>query len=639
MIKFRLILFTTLVLQLLVNEAYAQIGVSLRDNTPEHIFVNQELAVFEDKNSEYDFATISSKMFRDKFVANENYYPKNKHRNSTYWYRLKIKYDEDIHKDRVFEFFDQTADLVEAYIPKGKGQYTVYKAGAQLSFKDRLFQHKNFEFLIHPAKKGEVHYYFKLKSRQLVNVIIVYRTVKRFVQYTLTEYFTFGLFYGMILIFSLHNLLMYFAVKGRQYIYYVLYVLSVGLYEMSTDGIAFQYLWPTWPWFNIYSQGFFLCCVSILALIFTKELLHVKQKEPRLNRIINRVIFVRFLFFLFCAFFNHEWFVYKFLEVIPLAVAFFTGGWFLWKRHYRPSRFFVLGYSFLFIGFTVKVIYVLGYARFLPALFGHYSIGFGFIVEMIFLSFAIGDRVRILKDKKDRAQRQIIKQLKVNEELQQSLNRKLEQKVEERTREVRRQSQELVEKSEVISQQNLELTEKNLLLEQQAEEISRMNLLLESDNKQLKTNIEKVTDDRALSKEMAYEEFIVKYPDREACYKFLAGLKWTGGYYCVKCGHTNYCAGKAPYSRRCTRCTYEESVLHNTIFENVKISISKAFYLVYLVYYYKGDISSYKLAQKLELRQSTCWSYASKVKRIMQEKGKKSLRNGKSGWTKLVMSA
>ena len=42
---------------------------------------------------------------------------------------------------------------------------------------------------------------------------------------------------------------------------------------------------------------------------------------------------------------------------------------------------------------------------------------------------------------------------------------------------------------------------------------------------------------------------------------FLSEQKWKNGFRCRKCNHTNYCEGKTPYSRRCTRCKAEESAM------------------------------------------------------------------------------
>lgn len=619
------------------NFADAQNLVAIDGKLPEHIFKSEEVVWLEDASGKLGFKEISSASYQDRFVRNINYYPKNYNRSSAYWYRVKVNFTKDLGHDAIIEFFDQITDEIDAYIPDEKGGYVHSKAGADLAFKDRLFQHKNFEFLVNSTKKGEYTYYFRVKSKDQVNVIIVFRTVERFIQYGLTEYFTFGFFYGMIVIFSFHNLLMFIAVKRRQYLYYILYILSVGLYEMSTDGVAFQYLWPNHPVWNEYAYGVSLYFLSTFGLIFTKELLHVKDKAPQLNRLINVVLGLRLLFFLLCLFYNNDWFKYKFLEFIPLSICFFTGIYIWWQKEYRPARFFVLGYFFLFAGFIIKVIHILGWARNIPGALGYYSLTFGFLLEMVFLSFAIGDQVRILKRKKENARKQIIKQMQVNADLKDSINRDLEQKVQERTQEVQQQSRELQQKNVTIEQQNDELLSKNTLLEQQAEEISRMNILLEKDNITLKTNIEKVTDARVNATELDFDEFSQKYPDRDSCYKFLADMKWEHGYACVKCSNTTYCNGKVPFNRRCTKCAYEESVLHHTIFENNRIPINKAFYLVYLMYNHKGAISSHKLSEKLGIRQSTCWTYASKVKKVMEERKKDLKGVGKSGWSKLVL--
>lgn len=247
---------------LAVQQAFSQIRVPINKTIAEHIFVNHEIECLEDPTGKLSFEQVSSVANQHKFVQNINYYPKNYNRPSAYWYRIKVKFDQDLNKAAVIEFFDQITDHIQAYLPDGKGGYVESKAGADLNFVDRLFQHKNFEFLINTTKKGEYTYYFRVQSKDKVNVIIVYRTVERFIQYALSEYITFGFFYGMIVIFSFHNLLMFLAVKRRQYLFYILYILSVGMYEMSTDGIAFQYLWPNHPVWNEYAYG--------VALLFSK---------------------------------------------------------------------------------------------------------------------------------------------------------------------------------------------------------------------------------------------------------------------------------------------------------------------------------------------------------------------------------
>jgi hypothetical protein len=617
---------------------YAQQPLPVDSNVKEHVFSTKELTWLEDSKGAFTIDQIQSPQFALHFNENRDFYPQNYNLHSYYWYKVKVNFTQSLKKkDCLIEFFDQTTDDITAYIPDTNGHYIASKAGAKYFFKDRLFRHKNFEFKIPAREQGVYTYYFRVKSVERVNIIVVFRSVEYFIHYALTEYLTYGLFYGMILIFCFHNLLMFIAVKRLQYLFYVLYILSVGFYEMSVDGIAFQYLWPKSPGWNEYAYGIALYFLSIFALIFTKELLQLKQRAPVLNKLINVVLVVRTVYFLFCFFFNKSFFIYKFIDSIPLAIAFYTGIK-VWYDGFKPARFFVLGYTFLFLGFLVKAINVLGiYHPIINRIFGHYSLSITFVLEMVFLSFSIGDQVRLLRKEKDTAQEETIRQMAINVDLKDTINRELEHQVRVRTAEVIQKSEELIKQSGIIEEQNEELLTKNEQLELQADEIHRMNLLLEKDNIQLKTNIEKVTDARALSTELSFEEFSAKYPDQETCYKFLAELKWGDGYECSRCGNTNYCAGRMPYSRRCTKCTYEESALQKTIFHNNRIPINKAFYLVYLMYVSKGTISSHQLSEKLEIRQSTCWAYATRVKKAMTERKRETKKMSKQGWSRLVI--
>lgn len=620
--------------------ASAQKVTDIDGTVKQHKFTLGEIDYIEDAGGKFTFnEVLNSPSVNSKFKPNATYFPNNKNRQSTYWYRIKVRFDKQAAgRDALFEFFDQTTDEVTAYMPTGGGNYSVEESGNNTNFTSRLFHHKNFEFQVVNKAAGEYTYYFRLKSRNLVNVIIVYRTVDYFVHYALNEYITFGLFYGMVLIFCFHNLLMFMAVKRRQYLYYVFYILSVAVYEMSVDGIAFQYLWPQTPLLNDYVYGIALYSLSIFALIFTEELLQVKQRSGRLYKLINYVIAARTIYFLYCLFIDKSLFAYKFVEVVPLSIA-FAAGINIYRRGFKPARFFVLAYAFLFTGFMVKAITALGYARFLPAFVSYYSVGFCFVIEMVLLSFAIGDQVRILRKEKDEAQDETIRQMHINNELKDSINQELEHQVTVRTRQVVEKSHEILEQSKVIEEQNGQLININQLLEHQAAEITRMNVLLEKDNIQLKTNIDKVTSARVLSAELNFEEFSAKYPDQETCYKFLAELKWQNNYKCTRCNHTSYCAGRVPYSRRCTKCSYEESALHNTIFQNNRIPINKAFYIVYLIYSSKGTISSHQLSEKLNIRQSTCWAYAIRIKKVMHEQKRSRKKDAPQGWSTLVLEA
>ena len=105
----------------------------------------------------------------------------------------------------------------------------------------------------------------------------------------------------------------------------------------------------------------------------------------------------------------------------------------------------------------------------------------------------------------------------------------------------------------------------------------------------------------------------------EKCYQFLADLKWANGFICRKCGNTNSCPGKDPWSRRCTRCKSKETATNGTIFHGVKFPIHKAFYIAYNVCKGREDISTYEFGRRLSLRQMTCWNFKTKIEHALSE--------------------
>src|SRR3954466_716030 len=107
----------------------------------------------------------------------------------------------------------------------------------------------------------------------------------------------------MILVVTMSNLLMFFAVRERQKVTYIAYIMSVGVYLSCTDGIAFQYLWPNHPEWNDRAYGVALFSVILWAMIFTKMFLHTSTRHPALDKIINAIIAVRAIIFLLAFFF------------------------------------------------------------------------------------------------------------------------------------------------------------------------------------------------------------------------------------------------------------------------------------------------------------------------------------------------
>ena len=599
---------------------FGQQPVEVDDRVEERNFMPYELMYFKDVSGAITFQQISSSAFVNKFRLHTDYRNKDFVPDVAYWVRLPIRHLSETKKVWLLEFYDQTIDKIEAYVPQEDGSYQRVQLGDAQPFNDRLFRHKNFELMLKMKSDTVMFYYFKIQSHGFADIRIAFRSTNRFIYYALNEYFLFGIFYGMILIIALYNFLTFLAIREKKYVYYIFYILSVALYAMSLDGIGFQYLWPKYPAFNAYATGISLYSVILWALIFTRRFLGTKVKAPKVDNLLKWMIALRTAFFCYALFFQPTLFSQRVIEILPLSLIFYTAIR-VWSRGYRPARFFVIAYGILFLGFFMRALV---YFNVLPfTILSHYSLHLSFVLEMLFLTLALGDRIRILKRNRDRALRRIIQQQAVNIALKDKVNRELEEKVQVRTK-------ELDTKNAALEQSNGKLTK-------QAVEINQINSILDLDNCKLKNRVKEVLEERLLEKTMDYGEFKTLFPDTLACYRFIEGLKTRTPFSCHKCANNKFFGGSGKFARRCTRCGYNESITAFTIFHGIKFPIEKAFYIAYLGVSGKKENTLDSLSKQLEIGLNTVWAFRSKVLLRIKELQESGKRPTSSRWDEIVL--
>src|SRR5690348_2044945 len=194
--------------------------VIVRDDTDELVFMPYDLTYLIDSTNTLTIADISSQKFAGSFKSHSAYQNRDFRTNTSYWIRMSVRVDESSRKVWLLEFYDQTIDIIEAYIPTSEG-HQVVRLGDAMAFSDRPFRHKNFEIPIARSHENGV-YYFRIQSHEFADLRIALRSVNRFIFYALNEYFLFGTFYGMIIIISLYNFLIFLAIREIKNIYYII---------------------------------------------------------------------------------------------------------------------------------------------------------------------------------------------------------------------------------------------------------------------------------------------------------------------------------------------------------------------------------------------------------------------------------
>lgn len=119
-------------------------------------------------------------------------------------------------------------------------------------------------------------------------------------------------------------------------------------------------------------------------------------------------------------------------------------------------------------------------------------------------------------------------------------------------------------------------------------------------------------------KRLNHKQFKARFSDTDSCLQWIADIKWASGFTCRKCGNTNYCSGKSPYSRRCTRCKADESATAQTVFHHCRIPLPEAFEMAWMVCR-KPEVSTYEIARKMDARQMTCWKFKKRILQCLEQ--------------------
>lgn len=283
----------------------------------------------------------------------------------------------------------------------------------------------------------ELSYYIEIQSFGSVNVPIEIINEEDFKLSIDERNVLFGIYFGIVVSMFFYNLFLWIATKDRLYGFYIAYIFAVGATQGIMAGYLDVYFWPN----NIFlkQNSFFLSTVivNIVGIFYSLKFLNIQELNKKLYKIGFIIILV--YFFVFASFLidfgsiNSKVRVLQvFLGIVPvylLGISIYS-----FRTGYRPAKFFLISWSVLILS---MIIFLLNDLNILPHnFFTNYVFTFGSALEALLLSFALADKINILKKEKEEEQAAKLRMFKENEELIREQNTMLEQKVTIRTEEL-----------------------------------------------------------------------------------------------------------------------------------------------------------------------------------------------------------
>ena len=526
---------------------------------------------------------------------------------ATYWIKFYIKNATSRIQHRVINFNDPDFEQIEVI---GAGKHFI--SGTQYSFWYRPIIHKNFVFDFTLEPRQTVRIMARLRSEFHSSFSTDLSTTSELLAYSLTEYYLLGIFYGVIFILSIYNVILYFTDKNKTYLYYVFYILSCALFALNEDGLGFQFLWRNVPSMNKVIYHLAPLALLITFVLYASSFTGLRRYEPKKYRILLGSVVAFLVYYLFHFVIipaNPFWFAFY---IVPFGICY----WFtlrLRPEGRKTRLFFLTGSTIILLSF---MIYLLRLLNLIPSgILPVYSFNFAFIIEAVVLSMAVGQQVKTTIQRNEAAQRAVIKGLEENELLKDKVNRELESKVMARTRS--------------LKEKTIALEVANTKMKKLQQELYAMNEQLDVSNYRLKKEVQLSTRQMITSKELTLEQFLEVFPSKVSCYEFVAEAKWSSHKFaCKKCRASEF-KEKDRHERVCKKCGTPHSLTSDTLFHALKLDIRKALYLAYIINLNQQKYTIDELAQLLEISRNSAWSFKKKIvtqkAKLQQSSGKKSI--------------
>lgn len=115
-------------------------------------------------------------------------------------------------------------------------------------------------------------------------------------------------------------------------------------------------------------------------------------------------------------------------------------------------------------------------------------------------------------------------------------------------------------------------------------------------------------------------EFAERFKTDSDCIEYLAHMKWSESYECLKCGH-KASQTRSNFSRVCNKCSHIESATANTLFHKVKFGVRKAFFICFEMTTTTKSLSASYVAERFGVTEKTARLFMHKVREAMKSSG------------------
>ena len=206
-----------------------------------------------------------------------------------------------------------------------------------------------------------------------------------------------GVFFGGMLVMILYNLSLFFSIRERVYLLYVLWSLAITLFLAVLHGYAHKYLWPGTPLLSQYVLHYLLPFLVILPSLFTLHFLDLQTRAPPLARLLKVLVTTGVMLLLAAPFVSRELLIpVAVLAVLAMDFSILLAGVLRSSAGDPDARIFTAAWLCFIVGAASMALNKYGV---LPRTeLTENLLQIGVFLEVILLSLALARRINRLKE-------------------------------------------------------------------------------------------------------------------------------------------------------------------------------------------------------------------------------------------------
>ncbi|WPE29167.1 Sensor histidine kinase RcsC [Pseudomonas hunanensis] len=371
------------------------------DVATRHLPLGKAMQVYEDPDGNASIAQVSAPGFAKYFQPHREDVLNAGYSTSVFWLKVELRpvaAPSAAPRQWLLELAYPPLDHLELYLPDSSGLYRLaQRTGDALPYDSRQIRQNNylFELQLPPGKVTTA--YLRLQSQGSVQAPLALWSPEAYLEEQPTRLYVLGMIYGVLLVMLVYNLFIYLSVRDVSYLYYILYIASFGLYQVSVNGAGVAYFWPDSPWWANASTPLFIGAAGLFGCQFARHFLQLGSINRGFDRLLQLLMLGGALVMVLAVSMPYG-IALRMATLLALlfTISVFSAGLYAWWRGLRVARWFIIAWTAFLLGGLVNTLMVLGY---LPNVFiTMYASQLGSALEVALLSLALADRINSLRE-------------------------------------------------------------------------------------------------------------------------------------------------------------------------------------------------------------------------------------------------